>query len=222
MYSCRVSGVVCYYKVLGVDMAKFVLLADWLTASETSLEFHFYPFYIVCMYIMHDTHTHTQKCAVSRTQGATLLQNKPSISIHGTTAPSRPWSTPQDASIHPYFHLISSILLSPAAVTDPSGPHPSIWLLVFPLGVWRTCVRLKHFCNPSSILTMWPAHPNLLINPLNVKLKPICHLLALLGAYHIFHVSGLRVNILHDVWLIARWQWLFYMYRKYEIGYYWI
>ena len=32
------------------------------------------------------------------------------------------------------------------------------------------------------------------INPLNAELNPICHLLALLGAHHIFHVSGLRVE----------------------------
>jgi len=32
------------------------------------------------------------------------------------------------------------------------------------------------------------------INPLSAELNPICHLLALLGAHHIFHVSGLRVN----------------------------
>ena len=32
------------------------------------------------------------------------------------------------------------------------------------------------------------------INPLNAELKPTCHLLAILGAHHIFHVSGLRVN----------------------------
>ena len=31
-------------------------------------------------------------------------------------------------------------------------------------------------------------------NPLNAELNPISHLLALLGAHHIFHVSGLRVN----------------------------
>ena len=31
-------------------------------------------------------------------------------------------------------------------------------------------------------------------NPLNADLNPICHLLALLGAHHIFHVSGLRVK----------------------------
>jgi len=32
------------------------------------------------------------------------------------------------------------------------------------------------------------------INPLNAELNPICHLLALLGAHHIFHVSRVRVN----------------------------
>jgi len=32
------------------------------------------------------------------------------------------------------------------------------------------------------------------VNPLNSELNTICHLLALLGAHHILHVSGLRVN----------------------------
>ena len=31
-------------------------------------------------------------------------------------------------------------------------------------------------------------------NPLNAELNPICHLLALLGAHHILHVSRVRVN----------------------------
>ena len=31
-------------------------------------------------------------------------------------------------------------------------------------------------------------------NPLNSKLNPICHLLALLGAHHILHVSRMRVK----------------------------
>jgi hypothetical protein len=31
-------------------------------------------------------------------------------------------------------------------------------------------------------------------NLLNAKLNPICYLLVLLGAHHIFHASGLRVN----------------------------
>ena len=32
-------------------------------------------------------------------------------------------------------------------------------------------------------------------NHLNAELNPICHLLALLGAHHILHVSRIRVNI---------------------------
>jgi hypothetical protein len=35
---------------------------------------------------------------------------------------------------------------------------------------------------------------NIFINPLNAKLNAICHLLALLGAHHILHVSRLRLN----------------------------
>jgi hypothetical protein len=31
-------------------------------------------------------------------------------------------------------------------------------------------------------------------NPLNTQLNPICHLLALLGAHHILHVSRIRDN----------------------------
>ena len=37
-----------------------------------------------------------------------------------------------------------------------------------------------------------------LFNPLNAKLNPVCHLLALLVAHHIFHVSGLRVKSLNE------------------------
>jgi hypothetical protein len=33
-----------------------------------------------------------------------------------------------------------------------------------------------------------------IINPLNAKLNPICHLLALLGGHHILHVSRIRVK----------------------------
>ena len=38
---------------------------------------------------------------------------------------------------------------------------------------------------------------NTLFNPLNTELNPICHLLALLGAHHILHVSRIRVNPLN-------------------------
>jgi len=32
-------------------------------------------------------------------------------------------------------------------------------------------------------------------NPLNAEFNPICHLLALLGAHHILHISRIRVNL---------------------------
>jgi len=41
---------------------------------------------------------------------------------------------------------------------------------------------------------------SMLFNPLNAKLNPICHLLALLGAHPILHFSRVRVN---DVLLYA-------------------
>jgi hypothetical protein len=37
-------------------------------------------------------------------------------------------------------------------------------------------------------------HP---VNPLNTKLNPICHLLALLGAHPILHISRIRVKANH-------------------------
>jgi hypothetical protein len=36
------------------------------------------------------------------------------------------------------------------------------------------------------------------LNPLNAELNFICHLLALLGAHHILHVSRIRVNSFHE------------------------
>jgi len=42
----------------------------------------------------------------------------------------------------------------------------------------------------------WDSVLNFTFNPLNAKLNPICHLLALLN-HHIFHVSGLRVKESH-------------------------
>jgi hypothetical protein len=41
------------------------------------------------------------------------------------------------------------------------------------------------------------------INPLNAELNPICHLLVLLGAHHILHVSRIRVNLYSSMRLYA-------------------
>jgi hypothetical protein len=40
-----------------------------------------------------------------------------------------------------------------------------------------------------------------MINTLNAELIPICHLLALLGAHHILHVSRISVKIAIMKWL---------------------
>jgi len=42
----------------------------------------------------------------------------------------------------------------------------------------------------------YPSHERVKneLNPLNAKLYPICHLLTLLGAHHILHVSRIRVK----------------------------
>ena len=37
------------------------------------------------------------------------------------------------------------------------------------------------------------------INPLNAELNPICHLLALLEAHHILHISRVRINIYSNI-----------------------
>jgi len=39
-----------------------------------------------------------------------------------------------------------------------------------------------------------PSGYTIIINPLNAELNPIYHLLALLGAHHILHISRIRVN----------------------------
>jgi len=47
---------------------------------------------------------------------------------------------------------------------------------------------------------MWLEAVVAYFNPLNAELNPICHLLALLGAHHILHVSRLRFNALFKRW----------------------
>jgi hypothetical protein len=56
---------------------------------------------------------------------------------------------------------------------------------------------LEHPQRREQWLTHYPEHtfPSCFFNPLNAELNPICHLLALLGAHPILHVSRIRVNI---------------------------
>jgi hypothetical protein len=57
--------------------------------------------------------------------------------------------------------------------------------MIIPRAVIPTAPRVVHSDGEGS---------NTLINPFNAKLHPICHLLALLKAHLIFHVSRIRVN----------------------------
>jgi len=46
-------------------------------------------------------------------------------------------------------------------------------------------------------------YPVCCFNPLNIELNPICHLLALLGAHPILHVSRIRVKLITHM---VRWR----------------
>ena len=54
------------------------------------------------------------------------------------------------------------------------------------------CV-LPCWLRDQQLVQLWLCY--LRFNPLNAELNPICHLLALLEAHHILHVSRMSVNI---------------------------
>jgi len=87
------------------------------------------------------------------------------------------------AVIKTLMFLIGSVYLSP---TDVKGLYP----LCADQRLYFGCGRVFEIEERE---WTWIFTDNL--NPLNAKVNPICHLLALLGAHHIFHVSRLRVNI---------------------------
>jgi hypothetical protein len=49
----------------------------------------------------------------------------------------------------------------------------------------------------------WKYNTEMCINPSNAELYPIYHLLALLGAHPILHVSRIRVNVVR--WKVVDW-----------------
>ena len=57
---------------------------------------------------------------------------------------------------------------------------------------WKIYINIKILVFHSQITCY--KRKQIYINPLNAKLSSICHLLALLGALHILHVSRIRVN----------------------------
>jgi len=58
--------------------------------------------------------------------------------------------------------------------------------------------RTVLFCSNSTLIHITELlYHNNEINPLHAELNPICHLLALLGAHPILHISRIRVNPLN-------------------------
>jgi len=94
------------------------------------------------------------------------------------------WDRHHVNKIHHSFRS-QSMTLEP--LPKPRAPH--VWRFARSLFVWTWEGRWE--ARPVTRSTSTPVN----LNPLNAELNPICHLLALLGAHHIFHVSGLRVNI---------------------------
>ena len=68
----------------------------------------------------------------------------------------------------------------------------------------RIQIKLATLCNKNvqklrgkSTAELWTKRRKatwMTFNPLNAELNPICHLLALLGAHHILHISRIRVK----------------------------
>jgi hypothetical protein len=84
---------------------------------------------------------------------------------------------PLNAEINPICHLLA--LLETHHILHVSR-----------IGVKSACQTFSSFyCNCNTSISS--------INPLNAEINPICHLLALLGAHHILHVSRIRVNIVN-------------------------
>ena len=55
-------------------------------------------------------------------------------------------------------------------------------------------VAVCYEINTKHISTVWTEYQFFSFNPLNTKLNPICHLLALLAAHFILHISRIRVK----------------------------
>ena len=94
-------------------------------------------------------------------------------------------------------------------LTEPTGK----WFIE-----WNNRIYSAHFVRRSFFLV----YQCLFFNSLNAELNPICHLLALLGAHRILHVSSIRVKGFYGV----RYHWkqrpvIFTSVRACEEGHHW-
>ena len=108
-----------------------------------------------------------------------------------------------------------SLNLESLNLLEPSGPVQACNGIDFPFTFSSTVQRMKK--RDSSLRTFLnvPVNSSVLVpsiygnycykfNPSNAELNPICHLLALLGAHHILHVSRIRVKLLHSNHVVSK------------------
>jgi hypothetical protein len=66
--------------------------------------------------------------------------------------------------------------------------------LIFPSALQPPALPHIYQAAPQGFLNSYCKYSAKYIKPLKAELNPICHLLALLGAHHILHVSRIRVK----------------------------
>jgi hypothetical protein len=102
-----------------------------------------------------------------------------------------------------YIAILFHLVIKPVMLSHSVGNHRLKMELRF-----TTATRLMLFFTASrlTLRIAWPLtsrhrmvfHPavkNTEFNPLNAKLNPVCHLLALLRAHHILHFSRIRIKL---------------------------
>ena len=90
---------------------------------------------------------------------------------------------------HVYHAVVKKVQLNNAAETWCLKAKTVSKLNSTEMDFWRRSDRISRKDKRNAVRSLLGD-----INALNAQLNPICHLLALLGAHHIFHVSGLRVK----------------------------
>ena len=84
-------------------------------------------------------------------------------------------------AVHPHLHLHASL------TRRANGRRPE--------NFWRNAPSdIRQQCIASTWIYPLYANRYLWTHPSNAELNPICHLLALIGAQHILHISGLMVK----------------------------
>jgi hypothetical protein len=119
--------------------------------------------------------------------------------ITNNNIPVAPAITSINKSSYPGIYFIFCFLLRHTPVCRYYHIRQCACFLFFVCNyIWYICHKFAICVYPLFLTLLLLLLPVLLValNLLKAELNPICHLLALLGAHHIFHFSGLRVNML--------------------------